>query len=177
MIQTKTRTLQLEFADAAGNSVVYSLKNPKEGLDKGTVDAAVSTLLEKKIFATAEGELTALKDSRIITRQVMVGGKPAHTDFTCLAAGDAYSLVSVCLHTGRTHQIRVHSAYLGYPLVGDDLYGGSRALMTRQALHAYAMQFVHPMTGQLISVNSPLPADMARLVSQAGWNYIYARLH
>ena len=70
MIQTKTRTLQLEFADAAGNSVVYSLKNPKEGLDKGTVDAAVCTLLEKKIFATAEGELTALKDSRIITRQV-----------------------------------------------------------------------------------------------------------
>ncbi|OUO48459.1 RNA pseudouridine synthase [Megasphaera sp. An286] len=127
-------------------------------------------------FATVRSPIGRCPDS-IITRQVMAGGKPAHTDFTCLAAGDAYSLVSVCLHTGRTHQIRVHSAYLGYPLVGDDLYGGSRALMTRQALHAYAMQFVHPMTGQLISVNSPLPADMARLVSQAGWNYIYARLH
>lgn len=70
MIQTKTRTLQLEFDDAAGNSVVYSLKNPKESLDKSTVDAAVGTLLEKKIFATADGELTALKGSRIITRQV-----------------------------------------------------------------------------------------------------------
>ena len=70
MIQTKTKTLQLEFADAAGNSVVYSLKNPKESLDKSTVDAAVGTLLEKKIFATADGELTALKGSRIITRQV-----------------------------------------------------------------------------------------------------------
>lgn len=70
MIQTKTRTLQLEFVDAAGNSVVYSLKNPKESLDKSTVDAAVGTLLEKKIFATADGELTALKGSRIITRQV-----------------------------------------------------------------------------------------------------------
>lgn len=127
-------------------------------------------------FVTVRSPIGRCPDS-IITRQVMAGGKPAHTDFTCLAAGDAYSLVSVCLHTGRTHQIRVHSAYLGYPLVGDDLYGGSRDLMTRQALHAYAMQFVHPMTGQLISVNSPLPADMARLVSQAGWNYIYARLH
>ena len=70
MIQTKTRTLQLEFADAAGNSVVYSLKNPKESLDKSTVDAAVGTLLEKKSVATADGELTALKGSRIITRQV-----------------------------------------------------------------------------------------------------------
>lgn len=70
MIQTKTKTLQLEFADAAGNSVIYSLKDPKDGLDKGTVDAAVSIILEKKIFATADGDLASLKDSRIVTRQV-----------------------------------------------------------------------------------------------------------
>lgn len=127
-------------------------------------------------FASVRSPIGRCPDS-IITRQVMPCGKPAHTDFTRLAANASYSLVSVSLHTGRTHQIRVHSAYLGHPLVGDDLYGGSRALMSRQALHAFAMQFVHPMTGQYISVNSHLPADMARLVSQAGWNYIYARLH
>ena len=57
------------------------------------------------------------------------------------------------------------------------IYDEYREESLRDQIVAYAMQFVHPMTGQLISVNSPLPADMARLVSQAGWNYIYARLH
>lgn len=127
-------------------------------------------------FVSVRSPIARCPDS-IITRQVHPDGKPAHTDFTRLAANASYSLVSIVLYTGRTHQIRVHSSYLGYPLVGDDLYGGSCSLMPRQALHAYAMQFIHPMTGQYISVNSHLPADMARLVSQAGWNYIYARLH
>lgn len=108
----------------------------------------------------------------IIKRQVLLTGKAAWSDFTCLAAGASYSLVQVCLHTGRTHQIRVHASYLGYPLVGDDLYGGSRLLMNRQALHAYCVQFIHPMTHQFITINSHLPADMAALVRQAGWNYI-----
>lgn len=108
----------------------------------------------------------------IIKRCVTLSGKEAHSDFTCLAKSDAYSLALVRLHTGRTHQIRVHSAYLGHPLVGDDLYGGSRQFLSRQGLHAYCMQFVHPVTRQLISVNSPLPPDMERLVLAAGWNYI-----
>lgn len=108
----------------------------------------------------------------IILRRVTPAGKSAHSDFTCLARDDAYSLVVVQLHTGRTHQIRVHSAYLGHPLVGDDLYGGSRQYLSHQALHAYCMQFVHPVTKKLISVNSPLPKDMDALVQARGWNYI-----
>lgn len=123
-------------------------------------------------FATVRSPIARCPDS-IITRRVAPEGQPAWSDFTLLAANGDYSLVKVCLHTGRTHQIRVHSAYLGHPLVGDDLYGGSRSLMNRQALHAYAMTFTHPMTGRLISVRSPLPADMAALVAQAGWDYIY----
>lgn len=109
----------------------------------------------------------------IITRRVDRSGKPARSDFTCIAASTDYSLVHVVLFSGRTHQIRVHASYLGYPLVGDDLYGGSRKLLSRQALHAYAVHFIHPMTHQLITVNSQLPEDMASLVHRAGWNYIY----
>lgn len=108
----------------------------------------------------------------IITRCVTPTGKDAHSDFTCLAQSNEYSLVEVQLHTGRTHQIRVHSAYLGHPLVGDDLYGGSRQYLPRQALHAYCIQFVHPVTKKLLSVNSPLPPDMEGLVQRQGWNYI-----
>ena len=109
----------------------------------------------------------------IITRCVRLDGKPAWSDFTCLAAGKDYSLLQVVLHTGRTHQIRVHSSYLGYPLAGDDLYGGSRRFIGRQALHAYCLQFTHPMSHRFITVNSRLPEDMDALVRRAGWNYIY----
>lgn len=121
--------------------------------------------------ATVRSPIGRCPDS-IITRQVMEGGKPAWSDFTRLAANSAYSLLQVRLHTGRTHQIRVHSSYLGHPLAGDDLYGGSQELLSRQGLHAYAIAFTHPMTGQRIFVNSPLPPDMARLVTAAGWDYI-----
>lgn len=70
MIQTQTKTLQLEFADAAGKSVVYSFKNPKDGLDKKTVDTAAGVIVDQKIFATPGGDLASLKSSRIVTRQV-----------------------------------------------------------------------------------------------------------
>jgi 23S rRNA pseudouridine1911/1915/1917 synthase len=126
--------------------------------------------------ATVKCPIGRCPDS-IITRRVDPNGKPAQSDFTRLAAGNDYSLLKVVLHTGRTHQIRVHSSYLGYPLIGDELYGGSRRLIARQALHAYHIQFAHPITGHIITVNSPLPSDMEALVSQAGWDYIYSFLY
>ncbi|MBC3537739.1 RluA family pseudouridine synthase [Megasphaera hominis] len=107
----------------------------------------------------------------IIQRRTGVAGKAAHTDIRRLAACADYSLLEMVLHTGRTHQIRVHCASLGHPLVGDDLYGGSRRFMERQALHAFRVQFIHPVTGNYITVNSPLPADMQALVHRAGWDY------
>lgn len=70
MAVTKTRTLQLEFIDGGGNSVVYSLKDPKEGLDKATVEAAAQTIIEKKVFAMADGDLASLKQGQIVTRSV-----------------------------------------------------------------------------------------------------------
>ncbi|MBR4695386.1 MAG: RluA family pseudouridine synthase, partial [Selenomonadaceae bacterium] len=66
--------------------------------------------------------------------------------------------------TGRTHQIRVHLSYLGHPLIGDDLYGGSRELIGRQALHAFRLSLSHPVTGKEIVALAELPEDMRSLL-------------
>ena len=71
-----------------------------------------------------------------------------------------YSLVHFVLETGRTHQIRVHSAYIGHPILGDTLYGSSSTLINRQALHAQKVSFIHPITKKIIILEAPLPEDM-----------------
>lgn len=108
----------------------------------------------------------------IILRMVTTAGKPARTDMVRLAAGPQYSLLEIALHSGRTHQIRVHCSFLGFPLLGDDLYGGPRNLIQRQALHACCIRFKHPVTDELITVKSPVPEDMDQLIHQAGWDDI-----
>jgi 23S rRNA pseudouridine1911/1915/1917 synthase len=76
------------------------------------------------------------------------------------------SWLELKLETGRTHQIRVHMSHLGHPLAGDDLYGGSRALIGRQALHATRLSFVHPRSGQAMEWSEPIPADMQELAER-----------
>ncbi|MFT7774555.1 MAG: RluA family pseudouridine synthase [Roseateles sp.] len=93
-------------------------------------------------------------------------GKPARTDVFPLGVGDvqgrAVSAVHCVLHTGRTHQIRVHLTHRGHPLLADALYGGAPALgLSRQALHAARLGFTHPVTGEALSLRAALPADMA----------------
>lgn len=91
------------------------------------------------------------------------GGKHAVTHFTVLERFGDYTYVELQLETGRTHQIRVHMKYIGHPLVGDPVYGGrsGRTLgMSGQALHAGALGFVHPRTGEQLDFTAPLPADM-----------------
>ncbi len=87
--------------------------------------------------------------------------KPARTDIYVLQQNDDFTWVECKLHTGRTHQIRVHMAYLGHPLVADATYGGKPALgLARQALHAKRLAFTHPMTGADMEFLSPLPPDL-----------------
>lgn len=99
-------------------------------------------------------------------------GKPARTDFYLLDNADDVCWVRCVLHTGRTHQIRVHMALIGHPLVGDTVYGGhAREGMDRQALHAFQLAFAHPVTGQPLVFTAPVPPDMARVLTLWGVGY------
>ncbi len=104
------------------------------------------------------------KPGSIIERHCSPSGKAARTDIECLKRSKTCSHVRLLLHTGRTHQIRVHMAQLGYPLLGDDLYGGPTDRLTEQALHASGLQFVHPMTEKEIYITAPTPKS---------WEYIF----
>ena len=119
------------------------------------------------------------KPGSIIERCCTVTGKPAHTDVTVLARHtvsqpaqtdtnvsppQVLTHVQCVLHTGRTHQIRVHLSHVGFPLAGDDLYGGHLDYINRQALHAGYLAFTHPMTQEFIELRAPMPADMKNLL-------------
>jgi len=96
-------------------------------------------------------------------------GKEAHTTFECLSSQEEACLVQCILHTGRTHQIRVHMAHFGHPLVGDSLYAGPMNMgIDRQALHAFRLSFDHPITGEALKFEAPLPDDMVNLLAGLG---------
>ena len=97
-------------------------------------------------------------EGSIIQRETRADGEYALTEYRALPSG----LLLVTPKTGRTHQIRVHMAALGHPLLGDTLYGAPSPLIGRQALHALRLSFVHPMTGEPLTLQAPLPEDMKR---------------
>ncbi|GAD13325.1 pseudouridine synthase [Geobacillus kaustophilus GBlys] len=115
--------------------------------DEGTIDAPIGR-----------------QSDSIIAREVREDGKPAVTHFRVLERLYGYTYVSLRLETGRTHQIRVHLAYLGHPLAGDELYGGSREMIGRQALHSRQLSFFHPFAGRWYTCSAPLPDDMELLI-------------
>ena len=92
---------------------------------------------------------------------VDAGGRAARTHYQTLEVPGGHTLLNLVLETGRTHQIRVHLAYLGYPLLGDAVYGKASALVNRQFLHAARLGFHHPVTGAWMLLSSNLPADLA----------------
>ncbi len=100
-------------------------------------------------------------------------GKTAMTDFERLGGNDTASLLRCTLHTGRTHQIRVHAAHIGHPLLADALYGGTPQPdgLQRQALHAERLAFAHPVTGEALAFVSPLPHDLTAALASVGLGY------
>lgn len=107
----------------------------------------------------------ARKENSIIERCVSASGQVAITHYEVIKEFEKYSLVACKLETGRTHQIRVHMAYIGNPLLGDSLYGNNTtSLITRQALHSYKMSFIHPVYNKPILVEAKLPKDMEKLI-------------
>lgn len=117
------------------------------------------------------------RDPRNRLRMAVVeSGKPALTTFDLIENAQAGCLVRATLHTGRTHQIRVHMAHIGHPLVADALYGGSPAAgLQRQALHAFRLAFAHPVTGALLDFNAPLPDDLQSALE--GWGLSYTTMN
>ena len=131
--------------------------------------------LTREYLALIDGMLTPTESTvdapiaralpSIILRRVAPDGKPARTHYRTEWTNTRHSLLRLQLETGRTHQIRVHLAHLGHPLLGDDLYGGSTNLIPRHALHSAQLTLTHPRTGERLSVESLLPEDMARILS------------
>ena len=95
---------------------------------------------------------------------VDAGGRAARTHYETLEELEGHTLLNLVLETGRTHQIRVHLAYQGYPLLGDAVYGKASALINRQFLHAARLGFHHPVTGVWMQHSSDLPADLSRVL-------------
>ncbi|MCC8122272.1 MAG: RluA family pseudouridine synthase [Oscillospiraceae bacterium] len=99
-----------------------------------------------------------------IRHMVCPDGKPARTRYETRRVHGKFALVDLLLETGRTHQIRVHMAYIGCPLVGDFLYGTEAPLIARPALHARSLCLTHPLTGVVHTWHSPLPEDIRALL-------------
>ena len=132
--------------------------------------------MEKEYIAVAEGEPVAMLGTIKVPiddtnpeahrRFVAAGGRAAVTDYEVFAKGENLFAALVRPKTGRTHQIRVHFSFMGNPLAGDELYGGSRTLISRHALHRSRLAFAHPVTGELLSFSSKPPEDMQRLIDR-----------
>jgi len=106
----------------------------------------------------------ARKRDSIIERCVDFSGDKAVTVIELIKNFMDYSLIQCTLKTGRTHQIRVHTSYIGTPILGDDLYGKKTDKIARQALHAYKINFVHPITKKRIEIQTDLPVDIKKLI-------------
>lgn len=97
---------------------------------------------------------------------VTARGKDACTYYQCISTNKQISLIDCSLETGRKHQIRVHMAYIGHPLVGDKLYGKESDMINRQALHAYQLDFIHPITKEKTILVSHPPMDIRNIIQE-----------
>lgn len=176
--------------DTLGNYFSYRCSNlsfrPINRLDKDTSGICVAAKnafsakslqhsLEKTYYAVVCGKLDndgtidapiGRTDGSIITREVSMSGQRAVTHYKTVkySNDEKYTLVKINLETGRTHQIRVHFSYIGFPLAGDEMYGGDCSDISRQALHCKTVEFLHPITKEIITIDSELPEDMKSLI-------------
>lgn len=108
------------------------------------------------------------KPGSIIERTIdFENGESAVTHYSVVEEKNGHSLVRLHLETGRTHQIRIHMKYLGFPLIGDSLYNPDMEFISRQALHSAKLVFPHPITGQRMEFTAPLPQDMQLVLTPA----------
>lgn len=152
----------------------------KHGFAHALLDQELRKKEVVKIYqALVGGTVSGLKDhgtiqlpigrdlTSLLKRKVIETGQIAETEYWLEKRGADKALVSIQLHTGRTHQIRVHFEAIGCPLLGDDMYGGKMDQeINRQALHCCQLSFTHPFTKKKLTVTSPLAEDMKKIVDQ-----------
>jgi 23S rRNA pseudouridine1911/1915/1917 synthase len=184
--------ITLAGRDTARPGIVHRLDKDTSGLllvarddeaHAALVDAMKRRAIERSYLAlvrgrpgSASGTIEAPIGRHPVARRrmaVSAGGRPAVTHYELLGSGQGASLLEVRLETGRTHQIRVHLAHLGHPVLGDSTYGGRSELAARLGiervfLHAARLTFTHPETGEVIRVEDPLPGDLHPALEAAG---------
>ncbi len=188
--------LDPQVLDLPRAGIVHRLDKDTSGLmvvarNRATVDALVRMIAAREVSreylaighrawpGTPEREVHAAigRDPGNRLRMAVVDlarlpGKTASTTLVCLDQNEQACLVRCILHTGRTHQIRVHMAHLGHALLGDSLYGGRpEAGLTRQALHAWRLALAHPMSGKPLVWTAALPEDMQHALKSIGLRY------
>ncbi|CAM4084570.1 pseudouridine synthase [Bacillus cereus] len=136
---------------------LLSKQHQQKGV-KRTYEAIVHGMILEEV-GTIDAPIGRKADS-IIERTVCEDGQRAVTHFKVMESFPNKTRVALELETGRTHQIRVHMAHIGHPLLGDDLYGGQRDVMKRQALHSTSLTFYHPILEKEMTFTSSIPDDM-----------------
>ncbi len=144
------------------------LSDQRGSMSKRKEYLAIATGVFGERKGTVDAPIERRDDSRMI-REVRRDGKEAITHYVVEKQFEKYALIRLHLDTGRTHQIRVHMAYIGHPLVGDTLYGDKDEEnygLARAALHAARMEFNQPITGKSLEFETPMPEDMMALLQQ-----------
>lgn len=172
-LKKKIRPVNRLDKDTSG--IVIFAKN--EYIQECLVRQMKSKEFIKKYIAVVNGNLDNLegtinapiarKEGSIIERCVSETGDIAITHYKVLKRKTDFDIVECILETGRTHQIRVHFAYLGHSLLSDTLYGTSSSLINRQALHAYEVEFTHPLSKKKVKYIATVPEDLNKLIENA----------
>ena len=170
-LKKKIRPVNRLDKDTSG--IVIFAKN--EYIQESLIRQMKNKTFQKKYYAIVEGILEEKhgtihapikrKADSIIERCIHLDGETAITHYKVVKEYSTYSLLSCLLETGRTHQIRVHCKYIGHPIIGDTLYGSPSPFIARQALHAYEVSFIHPITKEPFTITAALPKDIRKVLN------------
>ena len=171
------------YQQSRGESYVFRALNRLDKDTSGCVMIAKDRLsyalvkdsIRKTYIAVCEGVIEdegcidrpiGLENGSKMKRTVREDGAKAITHYQPLSYGNGHTLLKLWLESGRTHQIRCHMSSIGHPLAGDDLYGGSRKFISRQALHCHEIGFVHPITHETIHLTTDLPKEFLQIIKE-----------
>ncbi len=169
-LQRKIRIVNRLDRDTSG--IVIFAKN--EYIQEGLISQMKNNIFQKEYIGILVGILDnkygtidapiSRKENSIIERCIDKNGQSSITHYQVIDENNNMSLVHFKLETGRAHQIRVHSKFLGHPILGDTLYGTSSNLISRQALHSQKVKFIHPITKKEMTIVSPIPKDIENAI-------------